>query len=226
MAGQPTFRRAKRFTYLHTDYTSIFDGAHTVHVKTNLTASVEGNFKSKADKHHFTSRASVDGNLAISGKITAAENVIRSHKRTVGYAELTASGRIDPQSVIIYRASAGDSIYNVVANIVTPFTQASLMGTGLNGVTRTHFSVGDVSATGGFKTTTHTATDAGWHWTLDGTNTGASVGAYLKTIYATPLVKTYTTAATVSANFRASECMLGSLNAGQIDFYVDVMSRS
>ena len=49
MAGQPTFRRAKRFTYLHTDYTSIFDGTETKHVKANSVASIDGDYTVTAD---------------------------------------------------------------------------------------------------------------------------------------------------------------------------------
>lgn len=233
MAGKPRFFRAKRVTYFHTSHKSIFDGSETQHVKTNLTASVDGNHKVKADVHHVTARASFDSSLAIKGefdlnqnKIVNVENVTRSVKMTVPYTSFTATNRKFPQNVKLYRASPGDTITNVVANLTTAFARASLMGTGLNAVSRLHVSVGDLGATGGFKTTIVPATDTGWRWMLVNPSTGASYGTYLKSIHATPLTKSYTTASNVNANFRASEDFLASLGAGSMDFYVDVMSRS
>ena len=81
MAGQPTFNRAKRFTYLHTAHKSIYDGTETKHVKSNLTASVEGNYTVTADKIYFQnpvvfqSTASLDGNIALGGNLTIAGNL-------------------------------------------------------------------------------------------------------------------------------------------------------
>jgi len=89
-----------------------------------------------------------------------------------------------------------------------------------------HFSVGELGASGGYKTTIHTATDTGWRWVLGNPSTGASYGTYLKSIHASILTRTYRTATGIFANFRASEDMLASLDQGSIDFYVDVMSRS
>ena len=235
MAGKPRFFRAKRVTYFHTSHKSIFDGSETQHVKSNLVASVDGNHKVKADVHHVTPRASFDssmaikgalavtGALAVGGKITGADNVVRSVKRTVLYSEFTATSRIAPQTVKLYRASQGDTVSNVVGNVTEYFGPASLMGTGINAVSRLHVSVGDLSATGGFKTTIVPATDTGWRWMMDGNTTGASFGTYLKSITGSPLVKKYITGTLV---FRASENFLASLDQGSMDFYVDVMSRS
>ena len=232
MAGKPRFFRAKRVTYFHTSHKSIFDGTETQHVKSDLTASVDGNHKVKADVHHVVPRASFDGAVAINGalsiggKITGADNVVRSVKRTVPYSEFTATNRKFPQTVKLYRASQGDTVSNVVGNVTTYFGMASLMGTGINAVSRLHVSVGDLSATGGLKTTIVPATDTGWRWMMDSPSTGASRGSYLKSITGSLLTKSYTTATYISANFRASENYLASLGQGSMDFYVDVMSRS
>ena len=215
MAGKPRFFRAKRVKYYHTSHTSTFNGSETQHVKTNLTASVDGTHHIKADD--------LDLNHT---RVINAENILRSVKRTVPYTEFTATSRKFPQSVKLYMASPGDTVTNVVANITAAFTAASLMGTGSNAVSRAHFSVGGLGATGGFKTTIHTATDTGWKWVLGGPSTGASYGTYLKSVHASLLTKTYLTATGIFANFRASEDMLASLAAGSIDFYIDVMSRS
>jgi len=137
MAGRPRFFRAKRVTYFHTSHKSIFDGSETQHVKSDLTASVDGDHKIKADSHHVTCRASFDGALAINGelnlnqgKIVNAENVLRSVKKTVTYSDFTATSRKFPQNIQIYRASPGDTVTNVIANITESFAVASLMGTG------------------------------------------------------------------------------------------------
>ena len=42
MGGDPTFDRAKQFYHLHTNHKTIFAGTETVHVKTNLNASIDG----------------------------------------------------------------------------------------------------------------------------------------------------------------------------------------
>lgn len=228
MAGQPTFRRAKRFTYFHTDYHTIYEGALTQHVKTNLTASIDGDYDITADAISVTADSlSLNAPLDLNQqKITNVENVLRSIKTTVPYTVFTATSRKFPQNVPLFRASPGDTIFNVCANMTTAFAVASLMGTGLKAISRTHVSVGDLSATGGFRTTIINATETGWRWQLNNVSTGASMGAYLKSIYATPLRKTYLNGTLVNANFRASENFLASLDQGSIDFYVDVMSRS
>jgi len=238
MAGKPRFFRAKRLINFHTSHKTIFEGSETQHVKSNLVASVDGNHKVKADVHHVTPRASFDssvaikgalavtGALAVGGKITGADNVVRSVKRTVAYSEFTATNRKFPQSIELYRASPGDTVSNVVANVTTYFGMASLMGTGINAVSRLHVSVGQFGATGGFKTTIVPATETGWRWMMDGNSTGASFGTYLKSITGSLLTKGYLTATSIQANFRASENYLASLGQGSMDFYIDVMSRS
>ena len=232
MSGRPKFTRAKRITYFHTSHKSIYDGSETQHVKSNLTASVDGNHKVKADVHHVTARASFDGALAINGqlnlnqgKIVNVENVIRSVKRTVAYTEFTASSRKFPQNIGIYRASPGDTVIDVVANMTAAFASASLMGTGLKAVKATHFSVGELGATGGFRTTIVPET-TGWRWMQNQIATGASRGSYFKSIHATPLTRHYRSGTMINANFRASDYHLASLDQGSVDFYVDVISRS
>ena len=75
MSGQPAFFRAKRVTYFHTSHKTIFDGTEITHVKSNLTASVDGNHKVKADVHHVVPRASFDGAVALGGNVTVTGNL-------------------------------------------------------------------------------------------------------------------------------------------------------
>ncbi len=233
----PHFSRAKRYKYFHTDHKSIFEGSETQHVKSNLTASVDGNYKIKADVLHVVPRASFDSGIKITGsldmnhgKIKNVENILRSVKTTVSYSDFTATSRKFPQNVPLFRASPGDTVYDVSANHTAAFTIASLMGTGDPAISRFHVSVGDLAASAGFRTTIVPATiyaaTPGWRWMLNDEVIGASKGAYLRSDAATPLRKNYLLGTLVYANFRASEDYLASLTAGSMDFYVDVMSRS
>ncbi len=43
------FTKAKRYTYTHVTHTTTFDGSETQHVKSNLTASIDGSYLIKAD---------------------------------------------------------------------------------------------------------------------------------------------------------------------------------
>ena len=82
MAGSPTFTRAKHFTHFHTSHKSVFEGAETQHVKTNLTASIDGNYEIKADKITmadpvvFESTASLDGDIKIGGDLYVTGSMI------------------------------------------------------------------------------------------------------------------------------------------------------
>ncbi len=237
MAGKPHLSRAKRYKFFHTSHVSTFEGSETQHVKTNLTASIDGKHKIKADVHHVVPRASFDSGITLNGsldmshnKIKNVENVLRSVKTTVPYTVFTATSRKFPQNVPLFRASPGDTVFDVIANHTVEFAIASLMGTGEKAISRFHVSVGDLGASGGFKTTIVPATlyaaTPGWRWMMNSAGIGASRGTYLESIYATPLRKHYTLGTLVYANFRASEDYLASLDAGSMDFYVDVMSRS
>jgi len=82
MAGTPSFTRSKRFTHFHTSHKSIFEGAETQHVKTNLTASIDGNCEIKATKITmanpvvFESTASLDGDVKIGGDLYVTGSMI------------------------------------------------------------------------------------------------------------------------------------------------------
>ena len=224
MAGQPTFNRAKRFTYFHTAHKTIYDGTETKHVKSDMTASVDGNYALTADAISLSGAVTLDSQLDLGQqKVVNVENIVRSVKKTVAYSDFTATSRKYPQSISIFRASPGDTIVGAVTNLTANFAVASLMGTGLKAVRRTLIAIGDLGATGGFRRTTALATDTGWTMT---DNTSVIAGLYLQSVHASPLRKHYTAATLVKANFRASAAMLASLDQGSIDIYIDVLSRS
>jgi len=70
------FTKAQRYTYFNTSHTTTYDGSETKHVKSNLTASVDGNYTVKADAIYFQnpvvfqSTASLDGNIALGGNLS------------------------------------------------------------------------------------------------------------------------------------------------------------
>ncbi len=236
MSGKPHFSRAKRYKFFHTSHTSTFEGSETQHVKTNLNASVDGDYAIVADAISVTGDSidltgAVTENTARTAqldmgqqKIVNVENLLRSVKRTVSYTEFTASSRKFPQVIGIYRASPGDTIVDVVANMTAPFASASLMGTGAKATKETPFSAGDKSATGGFKTSADPES-VGWLWMVNN-GTRASMGEYLQSDTGTPLTKHYRAGTMINISFRASDYHLASLDQGTVDFYVDVMSRS
>lgn len=216
MAKGPTFSRAKRFKFFYTDHHSIFQGAETVHVKGNFTASIDGNSTEAVTgiKKITAAGASIDNTLdMLWNTVARAKNVLRSEKVTVSHADLTSTAS---QYVNLYRASPGDSVVNVVGNLTAAF------GTGPASRQRTYIQVGDVTDTDGFAVD-KMASNTGWKWTEE---TNATKGAYFKNASAARVIKTLTSGMDIRALFTASDMYLASMNAGSIDFYIDVMSRA
>lgn len=75
MAGTPEFSRAKRLIHFHTSHKSIFEGSETQHVKTNLTASIDGNYEIKSDRLTLTGSLLVDKNASIDGNVSVGGNL-------------------------------------------------------------------------------------------------------------------------------------------------------
>lgn len=218
MAGSPGFTRAKHFRHFHTDHTSQFDGAETQHVKTNLTASIDGDYELKADKAVFNvDNASIDGDLDIKrNKLLNPKNVLRAEKVTILPANLTASA--NTQTIALFRASPGDTVYDVNGNVRTSFKEGSDIDDNLV------FEMGDKDDVNGFGIS-HAASPIGWIW--DGQD-GAEKGVYLRGTGASPIrrYKTYATATLINVKLSAADSNLASLTAGAVDFYIDVMSRA
>lgn len=208
MSGNPDLFRAKRAKYFHVEHTSTFDGNETQHVKGNFNASIDGNYKLKAKN------ASIDAPLDLMGhQLLNPRNVLRTIKRTVVAADLTETAS---QDIAIFRASPGDTIYNQFAKIITS------MGQPATPTSRTRMKVGDLADTGGFGVTL-AATPVGWKWT---TETYVEKGDYFYNASRARAQKTYTTATMVNVRFVASDIFLASIVTGEIEFYVDVMSRA
>ena len=220
MAGSPTFTRAKHFTHFHTAHKSVFEGAETVHTKTNLTASIDGDYEMKADKALFDiDNASIDGNLDVKrNKLLNPKNVLRTEKVTITHTDVSATGLISGNATVtLFRASPGDTIYDVVGNSRVAWTKGA-------SIDKLRFEVGDKADPNGF-TISHLASPVGWIW--DGQD-GTEKGAYLRGSGASPIrrYKTYTVATLIKAIVTASLYWGASLDGGASDFYVDVMSRA
>jgi hypothetical protein len=322
MAGKPEFKRSKRTIHYHTSHKSIYEGAETQHVKTNLTASIDGNYTVAADKVSFTgpvafgstasldgdlkvggkgivtgilhakttasldsnlnaagngvitgsllvdknasidgdlavggnttitgslfanSNASIDGTLAVGGittlvgalkaqstasldgtldvggetdlhynKLVNVKNVLRTEKVTITTANLSVASRNN--SVTLFRASPGDTIYDIVGNSRISWKQNAT-------IDLLRLEVGDLYDPNGFAVS-HLASPIGWIW--EGP-TNTDKGEYLMATASSLAHKTYTEATLIIAAFNASYCWAASLTAGEIDIYVDVMSRA
>ena len=224
MAGTPTFSRAKRFTHFHTSHKNIYEGSETVHVKTDLTASVDGDYELKADKAVFdVDNASIDGNLDVDGdldikrnKLLNPKNVLRSEKVIILPADLTANA--NTQTIALFRASPGDTVYDINGNVRTSFKEGST----IDGVIT--FEIGDKADPNGLGIA-HLATPIGWIW--DGQD-GAEKGVYLRGSGASPIrrYKTYVAATLINLKIINASTNLASIDAGAADFYADVMSRA
>ena len=218
MAGSPTFTRAKRFKHFHTAHKNIYEGSETQHVKTNLTASIDGNYEMKADKALLdVDNASIDGNLDIKrNKLLNPKNVIRTEKTTVTFADVSATGLISGNATVtLFRASPGDTIYDVVGNSRVAWAKGA-------SIDKLRFEVGDKADPNGLAIS-HLASPIGWIW--DGVDT-TEKGVYLRTSTGSLIRKTYTEATLIKAIVTASLWWGASLDVGAADIYVDVISRA
>lgn len=199
MSGDLEFSRAKRYRYFAKPHKSQYDGNETQHVKGNLVASIDGSYGIKAD--------SLDLNhIAVSN----VKNVLRTVKLTVS-APFTQTAS---QLFTIFRASPGDTIFNAVGKAITNFGQ-----TATPKIVR--ISAGDGGDVDGFLTALN-ATPMGWRWTAE---TNAYKGAYFYNASRDRVAKTYANATPIKVKVLASDMFLASLDVGEIEFYVDVMSR-
>lgn len=133
MSGRPKFTRSKRITHFHTSHKSIYDGSETQHVKSDLTASVDGSFVVKADKASFEgpvvfeSTASLDGDLDVGGAVdfgsAQSGNITRPNLTGNSYSVLPTD----------YTILVDDNDAQVTATVVIPlFVGASWAGRILN----------------------------------------------------------------------------------------------
>lgn len=204
-AKGPVFDRAKRFTHKHTDHHTVFKGSETTHVKSNLTASIDGNYDIKADQIDYNGAPALN-----------LKNVIRSKKVTIDTDDITGISLASPLTVGLFRASPGDTIYEQVGKLTAAFYAGAT-------VHYSAFKVGDAADTDGLGKEIHIGSPVAWQWT---TQTALHKGEYLYASLAHRNFKTYSAATMINLTLTASTVMLGSLDAGSIDFYFDIMSRS
>jgi len=211
--GKPTLTRSKRLKHFHTDHTTAYNGSETIHVKTTLTASVDGDYTINADEIILADPVTLQATLDLgNNKITNLKNVLRSEKITITTANLSTASRFE--TVPLFRASPGDTVYDSVGNARVSFKKGA--STDL-----LRIAVGDAGTPTGFLAT-QLATPIGWAW--DGT-TGEK-GSYVRTLSGSLTHKTYTTATIINAYVTASLWYGSSLDGGEADIYIDVMSRA
>ena len=195
MSGDPTFDRAKQFFHLHTDHKTKFFGSEKVHVKTNLNASVDGNYDLEVAK----------------------ANVLRSKKITKSITDITAASI--EEAIHLFDVAAGDSIHDVVANITTPFKYGAVGtlikvevgdGTDRNALALKHLCG---SSTSGWIMDGQTGlTDKGVYlWNASAARVSKVFAA------AASIMAKFTSSGDV--------CLVSSLDQGAIDIHVDILSR-
>ena len=215
MAGDPTFDRAKQFYHKHTNHRTRFKGSQTVHTKANLNASVDGNV-SNIVAGNVTE--TIAGNLTVN---VAKSNQIRSKKISKSIADITAASI--EEAIHLFDVAAGDSIHDVVAYVATPFRFgnatlgiASLIkvevgdGTDRNALALQHLCGSSTSG-----------------WIMDGQTGLTDKGVYLWNASVARVPKVFTSAASIFAKFTSSgdTVLVSSLDQGNIDFHVDILSR-
>jgi len=177
MSGTPAFFRAKRVTFFHTSHKTIFDGTETTHVKSNLTASVDGDYKLKADVFHIVPRASFDGamtfggdvtvtgNLAVTGSMIVTSSVLHQGDNVFGdqdadnhkfFGTTTASGGVFISGSLIGQANASiDGTLAVGGNITGPkITLTSSLLANANASVDGNMIIGGNNTVGGKNTVT------------------------------------------------------------------------
>ena len=212
MSGDPTFDRAKQFYHKHADHRTRFKGSQTVHTKANLNASVDGNVTNIIAGNVTET---ITGNRTVN---VAKTNLIRSKKISITAAALTVASI--EQTVHLFDVAAGDSIHDVVANITAPFKPATLTASLIK------VEVGDKTDRNAFALQ-HLCGSSTAGWIMDGQTGLTDKGIYLWNASGVRVPKVFTSAASIMAKFTSSgdTVLMGSLDLGNVDFHVDILSR-
>lgn len=128
MAGTPSFTRSKRYHHFHTSHKTTFAGSETQHVKSNLTASVDGDYELKVETFTFTaSNVKIDGNLYVTGSKIVVASVLHMGNNIFGdeasdnhkfVGTTTASGDMNVSaSLLINRNASIDGNLNIGASL-------------------------------------------------------------------------------------------------------------
>jgi len=209
------FLKARRFKFTNTS--AEMEGKGSIEVKpattlilhptTNLVCSPEGTFLSRTD---------FDMN---NKNVLNAPNILTRKKFSITYSDFTAASADYKFKFML--ASTGDTIFDVTANLTTPFKYDLGPATVVGSIYR--ISVGDISALEGFKRGILCGSSE-----TTGVKFTGNRGTYLwKTASSLRMTKTYTANASIEAKLTASGGFyVASLSQGAIDIYVDMIKRN
>jgi len=219
MAGQPEFIRAKRLWFMHSAAKVVSSGSLEIapttslilHPTTDLVASPEGTFHIKTD---------VDMNNKKLTKVQGG-NVLSRRKITVTHADFTAAS-LD-QRVTLFEAAAGDTVYDIIGQLATPFKYDTGPATVLGSICK--MSIGDNSYLTGFSTAQLVGSSVAPAIMFASPTGLGGKGLHLWNASGVRVQKVYTAAASIECKLNASAgFFVASLTQGAIHFYVDYIS--
>lgn len=177
-----------------------------LHPTTNLVCSPEGTFLTRVDFN------------ANNKNVLNAPNLLTRKKITLDYSDFTAASGDEKIKLIL--ASIGDTIFDVTADLATPFKYDNGPATVIGSIYRV--SVGDMAALTGFKRAILCGSSES-----TGAKFAGNRGTYLwKTASSLTMKKTYTANASIEAKLTASGGFyVASLSQGVMHIYLDMLKR-
>ncbi len=208
---------ARRFKFINTS--GEMEGKGSIEIKpttnlilhpaANLVCSPEGTFLTRVD---------VDAN---NKNILNAPNLMTRKKISVAYSDFSAASADEKLKLIL--ASIGDTIFDITANLATPFKYDVGPATVIASIYR--MSVGDAAALTGFNRDELCGSSV----TVPSVLFSGHKGAYLyKTASTLRMHKVYTANASITAklNNASGGHFVASLTQGAIHFYIDMIKRT
>ena len=197
-----------------------FDGAVTL--GSSLTVTGDADLNGSLD---VEGNANFQGNVTLADKILTGVqggNVMHAVKCSVGYGDFTAASK--DEAIKIYRASAGDVIYDVNAYTHVGFK---------NGATATLLfaEIGDYADRNGFRLSVAVGSThlTEWIWgdqlASDAVRSG-NLGAYLWSASGAKIPKMYTAATNIRMKMDASwPHWVASLDTGSLDVFIHTVQN-
>jgi len=210
------FIRAKRFKFMSS--VGLLDGQGSIEVKpttqlilhptTDLVCSPEGTFLTRTDFN------------ANNKNVLNAPNLMTRRKVTLVYSDFTAASSDEKLKLVL--ASAGDTIFDITANLATPFKYDLGPATVIASIYR--MSVGDAAALTGFNRDELCGSSV----TAPSVLFVGHKGAYFyKSASTLRMHKVCTANASITAklNNASGGHYVASLTQGAIHFYIDMIKR-